>query len=157
MKRLNQSLSPIFVILCVLCFQRQSFLTFICLRKQCRPKLDTAGCTLFSTYRAVFHILTAIKRLRCPNTVTCVRKCPKNFEHFIPYFFFCQKFAFYAAGSLNTHWNSKQCRPWSDGSFRSRLIWVCTVCICHFVRRFGVPNFWTFNMYMTNLFYHRWD
>ena len=29
MKRLNQTESPIFVILCVLCFQRQSFLTFI--------------------------------------------------------------------------------------------------------------------------------
>ena len=28
MKRLNQTESPIFVILCVLCFQRQSFLTF---------------------------------------------------------------------------------------------------------------------------------
>ena len=27
MKRLNQTESPIFVILCVLCFQRQSFLT----------------------------------------------------------------------------------------------------------------------------------
>ena len=29
MNRLNQNESPIFVILCVLCFQRQSFLTFI--------------------------------------------------------------------------------------------------------------------------------
>ena len=29
MKRLNQTESPIFMILCVLCFQRQSFLTFI--------------------------------------------------------------------------------------------------------------------------------
>ena len=29
MKRLNQTESPILVILCVLCFQRQSFLTFI--------------------------------------------------------------------------------------------------------------------------------
>ena len=28
MKRLNQTKSPFFVILCVLCFQRQSFLTF---------------------------------------------------------------------------------------------------------------------------------
>ena len=28
MKRLNQTESPIFVILCVLCFQMQSFLTF---------------------------------------------------------------------------------------------------------------------------------
>ena len=31
MMRLNQTESPIFVILCVLCFQRQSFLTFIVL------------------------------------------------------------------------------------------------------------------------------
>ena len=29
MKRLSQTESPIFVILCVPCFQRQSFLTFI--------------------------------------------------------------------------------------------------------------------------------
>ena len=29
MKRLNQTEPPIFVIMCVLCFQRQSFLTFI--------------------------------------------------------------------------------------------------------------------------------
>ena len=29
MKRLNQTESPIFVILCVLCFQRQYFFTFI--------------------------------------------------------------------------------------------------------------------------------
>ena len=29
MKRLSQTESPIFVILCVLCFQRQPFLTFI--------------------------------------------------------------------------------------------------------------------------------
>ena len=29
LKRLNQTESPIFVIVCVLCFQRQSFLTFI--------------------------------------------------------------------------------------------------------------------------------
>ena len=26
-------------------------------------------------------------------------------------------------------WNSKQCRPWSDCSSRSSLIWVCTVCL----------------------------
>ena len=32
MKRLNQTESPIFVILCVLCLQRQSFLTFILMR-----------------------------------------------------------------------------------------------------------------------------
>ena len=29
MKRLNQTESPVFVILCVFCFQRQSFFTFI--------------------------------------------------------------------------------------------------------------------------------
>ena len=29
MKRLNQTECPIFLILCYLCFQRQSFLTFI--------------------------------------------------------------------------------------------------------------------------------
>ena len=25
-------------------------------------------------------------------------------------------------------WDSKQCRPWPDCSFRSSSIWVCTVC-----------------------------
>ena len=38
----------------------------------------------------------------------------------------------------------KQCRPWSDYSWRSRLIWVCTVCKCKFARTFGVWNFNTF-------------
>ena len=33
MKKLNQTESPIFVILCVLCFQRQSFLTLILLAR----------------------------------------------------------------------------------------------------------------------------
>ena len=28
--------------------------------------------------------------------------------------------------------NGKKCRPWSDFSFRSSLICVCPVCICHF-------------------------
>ena len=28
----------------------------------------------------------------------------------------------------------------------SSLIWVCTVCICHFLRHFGVPNFRTFTL-----------
>ena len=41
-----------------------------------------------------------------------------------------------------------QCRCWSDCSIRSSLIWVCTVCICHFVRNFSVQNFRTFTMFM---------
>ena len=42
MKRLDQTESPIFVILCVLCFQRQSFLTFISLLvKAISSKLST--------------------------------------------------------------------------------------------------------------------
>ena len=45
----------------------------------------------------------------------------------------------------------KQCRPWSDCSFRSSLIWVCTVCICHFVRHFGVQNFKTFTVVIWSL------
>ena len=55
---------------------------------------------------------------------------------------FWPKLCFYAVVS----WNGKQRRPWSDCSFRSSLIWVCTVCICHFVRHFGVGNFWTFTV-----------
>ena len=30
---------------------------------------------------------------------------------------------------------------------RSSLIWVCTVCMCHFVRNFGVRIFRTFTVY----------
>ena len=30
--------------------------------------------------------------------------------------------------------------------FESNLIWVCTVCICHFVRNFGVQTFRTFTV-----------
>ena len=33
-------------------------------------------------------------------------------------------------------------------SVRSSLIWVCTICICHFVRNFGVWNFRTFIVYL---------
>ena len=29
---------------------------------------------------------------------------------------------------------------------RSSLIWVCTICICHFVRQFGIQNSRTFNV-----------
>ena len=43
-------------------------------------------------------------------------------------------------------WNGKQCRPWSDCSFRSSLIWVCSLCICHFISNFAVPNFRTFTV-----------
>ena len=35
----------------------------------------------------------------------------------------------------------QQFRLWSDCSSRSSLIWVYTVCICHFVRNFGVRKF----------------
>ena len=34
-----------------------------------------------------------------------------------------------------------QTAPWSS------LIWVCTVCICHFVTYLSVCNFRTFTMY----------
>ena len=49
----------------------------------------------------------------------------------------------------NTYWNGKQCRPWSDCSFRSSLIWVCTVCICYFDRNLGIQNFRTFTIPIT--------
>ena len=40
-KRLSQTESPIFVILCVLCFQRQSFLTFISLSELSEITMNT--------------------------------------------------------------------------------------------------------------------
>ena len=33
-----------------------------------------------------------------------------------------------SAQSKSCRWNGRQCRPWSDCSSRSSLIWVCTVC-----------------------------
>ena len=54
-----------------------------------------------------------------------------------------EKYLYFLAGkkflTINDH--GKQCRPYSDFSFRSSLIWVCTVCIGQFVRHFGVRNF----------------
>ena len=47
---------------------------------------------------------------------------------------FYLNFASYATVSQNILWNGKQCRPWSDCSHRSFLIWVCTVSKCHFAR-----------------------
>ena len=38
---------------------------------------------------------------------------------------------------------------WSGCSFS--LIWVCTLCICHFIRNFGVQNFQTFTIYLSYL------
>ena len=55
-------------------------------------------------------------------------------------------FGFYVVVSSKTKWNAKQCRPTSDCSFRSSLIWVCTFCMCHFVRNFGVQNFKTYTL-----------
>ena len=54
------------------------------------------------------------------------------------YYFLCSCFSKYSV-----EW---QCRPWSDWSWRSSLIWVYTVCICYFVRPLGVQNFKTFTI-----------
>ena len=43
MKRLNQTESPIFVIVCVLCFQRQSFFLFLFYENTERPGEDCVG------------------------------------------------------------------------------------------------------------------
>ena len=37
-------------------------------------------------------------------------------------------------------------------SFKSSLIFICTVCICHFVRHFGVCNFRTFTILFCSIF-----
>ena len=41
----------------------------------------------------------------------------------------------------------KQCRIWPDWLFRSCLIWVCIVCICHLMRQAGVWNFLSFTIH----------
>ena len=40
--------------------------------------------------------------------------------------------------SKRCRWNGKQCRPWSDCSSRSSLIWVYTVCQGFFVRKLRI-------------------
>ena len=71
-------------------------------------------------------------------------KCPKNLDTFS--IFFWIKFCFLCSCFFKClmEW---QCRPWSDCSFRSSLIWVCTFCIWHFVRNFGVRNLRTFPVF----------
>ena len=51
-KRLNQTESPIFVILCVLCFQRQSVLTFISLLVK---KFIVIGLTQAVHMRSIYY------------------------------------------------------------------------------------------------------
>ena len=71
--------------------------------------------------------------------------------------FFLPKFCcfFYAFIPQNTWWKGKQCRPWLDCSQIGSLIWVCTVCICHFIlhmpfiiRKVSVQNFRPFTIYL---------
>ena len=59
MKRLNQTESPIFVILCVLCFQRQSFFTFILLYCSwcCGLLRPQKVCTYIIIVQVIFYFL----------------------------------------------------------------------------------------------------
>ena len=57
------------------------------------------------------------------------------------------KFCFYSFIPQNTWCKCKLCRPWSDCSWRSSLIRVCTVCIYSILP--GVRSLRTFNV--TNL------
>ena len=86
------------------------------------------------SYQNLFIFTTAdVKYCKCPkilNTLFCAIRTKLCF--------LCSCFL--------TQRNGKQCRSWSDCSFRSSLwrsslIWVCTICICHFVSNFGVQNF----------------
>ena len=56
--------------------------------------------------------------------------------------FFMQLFLKILSGMANSV-DPDQTAP----SVRSSLIWICTVCLCHFVRHFGVRNFRTFIVY----------
>ena len=67
-------------------------------------------------------------------------KCP-TISNTLFHTFFWLKFCFLCSSLL---WNGTRCRPWSDCSFRSSLICVYTVCLCHFLRTFSVQNFRTF-------------
>ena len=45
--------------------------------------------------------------------------------------------------------------PDQTAPFRGSLIWVCTVCTCHFVRNFDVRNFRTFIVPSSNFYLFR--
>ena len=63
-----------------------------------------------------------------------------SFEHFILALLFMQLFLKILTGMANSV-DPDQTAP------RSSLIWVCTVCISHFVRNFGVQIFRSFTYY----------
>ena len=66
-------------------------------------------------------------------------KCPKITNSL--FHTFCLNFAFYNL------WNDKHWRPRAGCSFRSSLIWVCTVFTYKIVRNFGVRTFRTFTFH----------
>ena len=87
----------------------------------------------------VYVIQSVIRSISMEGLICCgYSKCAKISNTLIHTFW--PKFCF------TTLWNGKQCRSWSDCSFRSSLIWACTVCICHFIRHFGEQNFRTFTV-----------
>ena len=65
MKKHNQTESSIFVVVCVLCFQRQSFLTVILQTNRCIDYVQVYGymslwVTQINQYDEKFHICTLI-------------------------------------------------------------------------------------------------
>ena len=87
-----------------------------------------------------------ISSQKCIYAVGTYSKCPKILNTLFHTFF--TKFCFLCScfSKYTVDWNGKQSRPQSDCSFRSSPILVCTVCIFHFVRNFGVQNFSTFTV-----------
>ena len=73
LKGLNQTESPIFVILCVLCFKRQSFFTFIALNTPTGPYL-----CLYKILSKYFKPLSAQEFGSESYSVECTRKRTKQ-------------------------------------------------------------------------------
>ena len=61
MKRLNQTDSPIFVILCVLCFQRQIFFTFILFYEAICFKSCLAYCIFVQSFEHCDYLARGIE------------------------------------------------------------------------------------------------
>ena len=98
-------------------------------------------CIALNSPLIQINILFYISMKRCCE----YGKCPKILNIlFLTFFwlnfcFLCNCFFKKLSGMANSADNDQ---TEGEGS----LIWVCTICKCHFVRKFGIYNFRTFNI-----------
>ena len=92
--------------------------------------LEIHPFTCIKAIRSIF--LSKTGRMRILDKTSCSRFSLLWWYHKIPKFSDTQNIwsnpPKFEHVSKRCRWNGKQCSPWSDCSFRSSLIWVCTVC-----------------------------